>query len=151
MIPRSPSLLPHLVIALAVIIGAVGCGRRADIGRVSGTITLDGQPLPEAVVTFQPDPRGAPSRGITDSKGFYRLRYSHEHLGAPIGKHVVSVSTYRAANPDADPPRSAVPEKVPPRFNGESELRAEVSPGGNTIDFALGSQGPVPQPSLVGR
>ena len=91
--------------------------------------------------TFPPDPRGAPSRAITDAMGSYRWRSSREIVGAKIGKPVVSVSTFRTAAPDADSPRAALPEKAPPRFNGESDLRAEVAQGGNTIDFPLESSG----------
>ncbi len=145
---RFPGILPGLVLG-AAILSAAGCGGRADIGSVTGTITLDGQPLVDAVVTFEPGVGGAPSRAITDSRGHYQLRYTREILGAKVGQHVVSVSTFRAANPDAEPPRPAVAERVPPRFNGDTELRADVAAGGNRIDFTLQSTGPVPQPNLA--
>jgi hypothetical protein len=146
---RFPGIFPGLVLGAVAILSTTGCGGRADLGSVTGTITLDGQPLADAIVTFEPGVGGAPSRAITDAKGHYQLRYTRELLGAKVGEHVVSVSTFRSANPDAEPPRPAVPEQVPPRFNGDTELRAEVGPGGNRIDFALRSTGPVPQPNLA--
>jgi len=118
-------------------------------GTEAGEDPFLGQPLVDAVVTFEPGTVGAPSRAITDSRGHYQLRYSREILGAKVGQHVVSVSTFRAANPDAEPPRPVVAERVPPRFNGDTELRADVAAGGNRIDFTLQSTGPVPQPNLA--
>lgn len=135
------------VVILALLIAAVaGCGGAPDdVARVSGTVTLGEGPLADAVVTFQPQ-GGPPSRGITDANGKYTLRYTRALAGARIGQHVVSITTHRAANDDADPPRPAVPERVPWKFRGDdSELRASVAAGANTIDFRLES-GPLEPP-----
>ncbi|MCA9155807.1 MAG: carboxypeptidase regulatory-like domain-containing protein, partial [Planctomycetales bacterium] len=51
-----------------------GCGSagadysKVDLIQVSGTVTLDGQPLPKAVVTFE-TPDGQFSYAMTDSSG----------------------------------------------------------------------------------
>lgn len=133
-------------IVAALVAAVAGCGRgESNVARVGGTVTLGGEPLADAVVTFQPT--GAPpSRGITDAAGKYSLRYTREIMGARIGPHVVSITTHRVANDDADPPRPAVPERVPWNFRGDdSELRASVATGDNTIDFRLES-GPLEPP-----
>lgn len=58
----------------------VGCGN-SDLGTVTGTVHLDGQPLADAVVTFYPqgvDPAaggGGASYGRTDETGAYELQY----------------------------------------------------------------------------
>jgi len=41
---------------------------------VSGSITLNGEPVPGATVEFQPEGGGSPSRGVTNAKGRYELR-----------------------------------------------------------------------------
>lgn len=150
--PRVLSLSPLASITLAVALAAPGCGGRGDIGRVAGTVTLGGQPLADAVVTFQPT-GAAPSRAITDASGRYSLRYTRDLAGAKIGAHVVSISTHRPANPDADPPRPLVPERVPSRYRGEdSELRARVAAGANAIDFPLEAEAePQPRQKLASR
>lgn len=140
------SVVAAVAILAALIAVVAGCGRgESNVARVSGTVTLGGEPLADAVVTFQPT-GGPPSRGITDTAGKYSLRYTREIMGARIGPHVVSITTLRPANADADPPRPAVPERVPWNFSGDdSELRADVAAGANTIDFPLAT-GPVDRP-----
>ena len=55
--PAFGRLLPLGAIALVAV---VGCSRsdRPAIGSVSGTVTLDGVPLPAALVVFTPDGPG---------------------------------------------------------------------------------------------
>lgn len=114
-----------------------GCGGRSDIGRVSGTITLEGQPLANARVIFQPQAAGSASYGVTDAEGHYTLQYNADTEGAMIGRHTVSVSTFMAGDPDADPPGQISEERIPAKYNATSELMAEVTAGDNSIDFAL--------------
>jgi hypothetical protein len=121
-------------LAAAVVVLA-GCGGPDNIGRVSGRVTLDGQPLPDALVQFSPVNPGVPSNGTTDRDGKYELYYTREHKGAEIGEHLVKVSTYRPGDPDANPPVPESPEKVPAKYAaGEKH---EVKAGRNTIDIEL--------------
>jgi hypothetical protein len=124
----------------------LGCGGPDNVGGVSGKVTLDGQPLPDARVTFSPTKEGGSSAlGKTDSSGYYSLKYNAGYSGAELGENQVTISTYDAGNPDADPPQPAVPEKVPVKYNAKTELKVEVKPGSNTFDFPL-EAGPVVQP-----
>jgi hypothetical protein len=127
----------------ALLLGAVllGCGGgRSDLGRVSGMVTLDGQPLPNATVVFQPDAAGPASYGLTDSRGLYTMMYDHSTRGAVIGTHTVRITTFQEGDPEADPPIPAAPETLPAKYNRTSELREEIQAGNNEIDFALVSQ-----------
>ena len=63
------------------------------LAEVYGTVTLDGVPLANVKVTFQPK-TGRPSIGTTDPAGHYRLEYYSEvKSGAQIGSHTVRVDT----------------------------------------------------------
>lgn len=42
--------------------------------------------------------------------------------------------------PTPQKPAMSVTEQIPPRYNRESELEADVKPGENTFDFSLTSQ-----------
>jgi len=126
----------RVLCSTVVICAVVGCGP-SNIGTVSGTVTLDGQPLPDALVTFTPIEDGSPSSGRTDANGSYTLRYTRSIVGAEPGEHVVSVSTYTEGDPDAEPPIPEVAEKVPAKYNEKSELKQTVTKGSNTIDLAL--------------
>jgi hypothetical protein len=136
-----------------ILLSLGGCGEDApeNVGRVSGKVTLDGQPLPGALVTFSPvKSGGAAALGKSDGEGQYSLYYTSGIEGAEIGENRVSVSTFNEGDPDDDPPRAKVLEKVPLKYNARTELVREVKAGDNTIDLDLKSDGPIiPDPNLV--
>ena len=112
-----------------------GCGDSGpERGEVTGTVTLDGQPLVGATVEFQPQ-EGSPSYGETDTEGRYRLGYTPEKPGAVVGEHTVRISTYRVKGPPGA--QEEVPERVPPEYNTESTVTREVKPGENVFDFPI--------------
>ncbi len=107
-------------------------------------MTLGGQPLADAMVTFSGIEGGSPSTGRTDSSGNYTLVFTKGVNGAEVGSHIVTITTAKAANDD--PPTPEVPEKVPLKYReGPGVLKAEVKRGSNTIDFPL-EPGPVEAP-----
>ena len=64
-----------------------GCGRSdlPELGTVSGTVSLDGKPLADAIVNFTPEQGGRPSTGQTDTTGHYTLVYVADAEGAVVG------------------------------------------------------------------
>lgn len=123
------------------LLASVGCGS-SDYGYVSGTVTAEGKPLPNAMITFTPEPSGRPSSGLTDANGVYHLIYTKDQKGALIGQHTVRISTAVA---EGDYGKSAR-ETIPAKFNIASELKREVKPGRNTIDIEVDYKGKVVQP-----
>jgi len=124
----------------AALVLSVGCGSPAgpELGTVQGTVTLDGDPLPDAVIQFAPN-KGRPSTGTTDANGHYTLQYTMDRPGAVIGMHSVRVTTARTTEGE-DGTDQTTPEKVPAKFNTESELTEEVTAGSNTIHIELTSE-----------
>jgi hypothetical protein len=124
---HSPTVgLTLLFVALA------GCGSDGpQMAPVRGRVTLDGQPLPEASVVFQA-PGTAPSGGYTDKSGNYELIYKRGVKGALIGMHRVTILE--------NTQRTLGPQRVPARYNHQSELEREVKPGDNEINFELTTQ-----------
>jgi hypothetical protein len=118
-----------------------GCGS-SDFGTVTGTVLAEGKPLPNAMVTFTPDPAGRPSSGVTDANGVYRLIYTKDQKGALIGPHTVRVSTAVAEGDYGKMSR----EKLPAKYNIASEIKKEVQPGRNVIDIEVDFKGKVIQP-----
>jgi hypothetical protein len=140
----APILLPGLLLVIVSLLTA-GCGgSEGELAPVQGTVTLDGEPLAGAKVEFDLKPEeitygkseGSTSYGKTDAQGRYTLEHTHEQEGALIGKHVVRITT-REMTVDESGKEVLVPERLPPRYNLNSELTAEVEPGSNTIDFDL--------------
>ncbi len=123
-------------------VGPMGCSNsRSDLARVSGVVTLDGQPLPSATLVFQPEANGPASFGITDETGRYTMLYKPGVFGAVAGRHKVKITTFQEGDRDADPPIKKSPERLPDRYHGASELTAEVvASKDNQIDFSLTAQ-----------
>jgi len=125
---------------------AAGCSgeKVPGLGRVTGTVTMDGQPVPDASVIFDAaNPGEPPSLGKTDASGNYELYYSRGHKGATIGEHAVYISTYQAPNDENPQPKK---ETIPAKYNGKSELKVTVTRGKNIHNFELKSGGEVIQP-----
>jgi len=149
---RGQSTIARQALAITLmLLAAGGCsGRPKNIARkVSGRVTLGGQPLAGALVIFTPKEAGSPSSGKTDQNGNYNLIWAqhqrHTIEGAQIGEHVVTITTFVEGAPSAKPPRQEVPEKVPYKYRLEAQPTATVKSGTNTIDFPL-EPGPVEPP-----
>jgi hypothetical protein len=122
---------------------AAGCGGGRELGTVSGRITLDGKPLPDARVNFQPvgdmkNP-GIGSFGKTNANGEYSLTLIDESAtGAVVGKHRVMIKAVTGGAGDpTDDKRRAGGDLVPPEYNIKSTLTFDVKPGHNTADWKV--------------
>jgi hypothetical protein len=131
--------------ALLAAVGLAGCGGSSGVP-VSGTVRLNDQPLPGAVVMFYPGP-GTPGLGggaATESDGTYTLKPSRGGGGLPPGEYVVTIS--RSLRPDGSPPppgakpiESDARETLPAIYSSrqDSTLRVKVEAGKTAYDFAL--------------
>lgn len=109
----------------------LGCGGASDLPDltpVSGNVKLDGQPLADASVQFEYQGEGGGiSIGDTDSSGNFTLKFgSGANEGAKLGKHIVKVFTQKSTT-DADGNDVQTEEKVPEKYNWNSELTVEVT------------------------
>jgi hypothetical protein len=127
-----------------------GCSG-GSVAPVSGTVKLDGKPLPHATVVFQPDgggPNPGPgSTGKTDANGHYELQVTTTNArGAVVGKHKVSITAYEGdGEPDSSAPNATVFRKalVPVEYNANTKLTFDVPSGGSTTaNFDLTSSAP---------
>jgi hypothetical protein len=137
----------HQLAVLCLVVALAGCDSGPEnIGKVSGKVTLDGQPLPDAIVQFTTKDKTSTSAGTTDTNGNYTLYYVADIQGAEIGEHTVSITTFKSGDPSGDPPIPRVPEKVPAKYNMKTELTATVKAGRNSQDFELKSDGSIIEP-----
>ncbi|MDX1947430.1 MAG: carboxypeptidase-like regulatory domain-containing protein [Pirellulaceae bacterium] len=132
------ALRATFVAALASI-SLLGCGGGGpdNLAGVKGRVTLDGQPLPNAVVIYTALTGGSSAADQTDENGNYELSFVRGIKGAQVGEYAVSISSFSHGDPDAIPPVPATPELVPERYNVQTELRQKVEPGTNTCNFDL--------------
>jgi hypothetical protein len=136
--------------SLAAALICAGCGKAQgpEMAAVTGTITLDGRPLPDVNIQFVPEASGgSPSFGGTNADGEYRLMFSQNRSGAMLGKHRVEIAAREQRLDEGGNPIGPEPVKVPAKYLKPGALTATVEPGSNTIDFPLDSQ---PDPAATG-
>ncbi len=115
---------------------ATGCGA-AGRGAAAGKVTLDGQPVEGGVVTFVPiDAEQGQPAWADIVAGEYSLPASR---GPALGPNRVEIRWPRKTGRKApyDPQMDEMREAIPDRYNRESELRVDVKPGRNRLDFEL--------------
>lgn len=125
-------------VAIPVLLSiCLGCGSGSSAVPVSGVVTLDGKPLPNALVAFQPvaESGGTPgpgSYGVTDASGAYSLRRAdNDQPGAVVGNHRVVIDLKVDSSDDRGPKSRPPAKTLPPRYNKQSELEFKVEPGGS--------------------
>lgn len=140
-------------LALVAAVIAVGCGpSRPPTGQVTGRVTLDGRPLARGTLCFEA--RGVrPATARIENGRIVAATTFTEGDGLPVGRLAVAVFAReeRDAEPAADPGEArfaaasmAGRSLLPRRYNdpATSGLMVTISPGENTLEFALESQTP---------
>lgn len=135
----------YFVIFAALLAPAViGCGGASDSldrKEVTGTITLNGQPLNDGRIQFTPVSAAAGTVAAAEIKdGKYQIPAA---AGPVPGEYKVMIfssgpapAAVVEAMPGDAPPPPLAPELIPPEYNATSTLKAEVkSSGPNTFDF----------------
>ena len=139
---RMPRLFGWGGAGLLLLFGS-GCGDNGGPRNeaVSGTVTWKGQPLDQGTMEFVPaDGQGVPVGAVIQNGRYQLLRTP----GLPPGTYQVRISSRKGSRPprsnipDADMGDPTVKEQLPPKYNLETQLQAEVKKGGeNTFDFHL--------------
>jgi hypothetical protein len=133
-----------LVLAVLILaIGLIGCDSSVrQLAPVSGKIKLNGQPLPDATITFQPlandNPQqaGMGSFARTNENGEFQLRLvDTDELGAWVGKHRVTISRSQPGMGDAL--LQDVDESIPLKFRDGSEVFQVPAEGTASASFSL--------------
>jgi len=133
-----------------LILFPLGCGsRRPETAPVSGTVTLDGQPVTDGIIRFFPE-KGAPATGKIGSDGRYTLSTFDQGDGAVLGSHRITI-TRRAPGGQPSSAGGAPGEPAPGLPSGQpllparysqpqtTPLETEVVGKTDTMDFALTS------------
>lgn len=156
---------PLCVAASLCIFTLLGCAEKPKTVAtelVEGIVTLDGQPVPGATVTFAPVQMGAgtSATGMSDSTGKYTLTAVGAGKGAQAGAgtlpgdYYVGVLKnefpdvlgsdqpgYQPPSPDERPKEPVIKHVVPQQFNDpqKSGIKVTVKPGKNDIPITLKS------------
>lgn len=133
------AFVPCLVILAAM--SLAGCSPSKE-SSVTGRVTLDGSPLSQGTVAFEPQAGGMLAAGALDANGNYEL-LTNQLDGLTPGKYRVKVLAWERT---PDPPDGGLPPPgkllVPEKYTQvtTSGLTFEVMPGKNRIDIELRSE-----------
>ncbi len=128
-----------------------GCGGSVEkdlpeLAQVTGTVTLDGNPVADAQVTFIPE-KGPTATGRTDSAGKYVLGTKGTDDGASVGKHKVTVAKVGGPPPDATGAESyAIPDPNKPPAGGIPQKYSDMVASGLTATVEAGKENQVDLP-----
>lgn len=116
--------------ALAVHVGCSGAARMPAAYSVAGLVTVDGEPLNEGAIAFEPaDGRGGVYGGqIRDG------RYDVKVAAGPKKVSIVGMKELGVIGPTGQPAPS---QFLPAKYNTRTELAATVEPRTNDIPFVL--------------
>ena len=139
-----------LVAGVLSFVAGCGSGVRPIAGSVgvSGTVTLNGQPLEQGMVRFAPESGGKaqPATGQIKNGNFTMLTTASSP-GVVVGKYKVSIISNKPFTPPAlkpgtppDPKTKFEPESlIPTKYNDikTSGLEADVTAAVTSLTFAL--------------
>ena len=123
-----------------------GCGPTGDgvsRGAVKGKVTLDGEPLQEGRIMFEPTGGNqGPVAGGGIQGGAYEIGVEK---GVVVGKNLVRINANRKTGKKVKSPMSdemvdAMEEAIPEKYNTSSTLEKDVQAGENVLDFELTSK-----------
>jgi putative lipoprotein len=123
-------------VLLIVALGLSGCGRKGPIMvPISGTVTLDGKPMPDGIIYFKTIVEGSVDQmDIKDGKFAGKVE---------VGDRRVEVCRY-GLGPPIKMGNAEIPNKIetlPARYNQASELKASVTQrGANEFSFEVKSK-----------
>lgn len=107
-----------------------------ELGRVTGRVTRNGQPMPNLWVDIGPINGGRPGEGFTNVDGWYELWYTSEKKGAWVGRHRAVIGRGGQVDDQGVPTPSIV------MYSRE----IDVDHGDNVINFELPAV-PDPEPA----
>ena len=138
-----------LLIATSALLFVAGCGGDGKVAPVSGVVKLNGKPVADVEVLFQPEAGdstkspGPPATGVTGADGRYTLKVIGEaKAGATVGKNYVLFSGKAAAEDFSEDgkKRGKPAVSIPPRYSNEAKMQFDVPRGGtSSADFELKS------------
>ena len=126
-------------VILVAAVTALGCGADETASQVTGKVTFDDQPIENGTISFFPVDGKTKTTGGPINAGSYSVR-------VPVGTMWVRISMPKVVGKKKlydepnSPERSLYAEGLPPRYNQETELKLEVTPGGVQKDWELTSK-----------
>jgi len=144
------------VLPAALSLSLTGCGEPYRVVPVSGKVTLDGKPVANVRVVFQPSggkngmEPGPGSSGVTDAQGQYTLTTTSAKPkpGAVIGTHTVQFGAVMMPKPGQE---AAIPDPKAPKIPSTSQVFEVPTAGTDQANFDLKPQALQRSPAFLVR
>lgn len=135
------------IVFLLLAMVLAGCSRGGDAVAVSGTVTLDGQPLDKAAVMFSGPEGKSPVTAMTDAAGRFYLEAAPGPSQVAVAKNAaggseaVTASAEDALMPATGAPAVAPQSPVPEKYSKmqTSGLQVDVQSGMAPVEIKLAS------------
>jgi hypothetical protein len=133
------------VLSAAMLFAGLGCG--PGVAVVSGEVTLDGTPVENGTITFEPVDRGGPTMGGPITNGRYEVK-------GPPGKKKVLVTSFRLTGKKVPVNLPGTPlalgdemRAFPPPGTSHESKEVELAAGANDYSLKLTTPGGPGEPT----
>ncbi|MBA2113108.1 hypothetical protein [Bremerella alba] len=136
--------LSSIVVLLLSFSFLVGCGASDGMITISGSVTLDGEPVEDGSISLMPLKEGGMGGGLIEN-GYYTAKSSPGEMAVQIHAHKM----VKKKNPTREEVERGLTEDsvsiIPPAYNNQSLLRIMVAPDHRTFEFKLTKDGKIPE------
>src|SRR5262249_33435781 len=116
---------------LALALSAASCTGESSLVTITGSVTLDGAPLPDGDILFTPADTQFGSEAAKIENGAYRATLRP-------GQSKVQIRASRPVPGKKGPMgEQLIEDYIPPKYNNQSDLTIEVSKSQRKHDFQL--------------
>lgn len=124
-----------------LLVTLAGCGSDNGLITISGTVTLDGQPIENGSISLMP----VSGNGIAGGGSIENGRYTAESSAGEMAVQINAIVEVRKENPTAEEVERGLDidrqQILPAEYNRQSVLRIDVSRDNRTHNFSLNSDG----------
>lgn len=136
--------LSSCVVLLASLSFLAGCGANDGMITISGSVTLDGEPVEDGSISLMPIKGGGMGGGFIEN-GYYTAKSSPGEMAVQIH----SSKMVKKKNPSREEVERGLTEDsvsiIPPVYNRQSKLRITVAPDQKNFEFNLTKDGKIPE------
>lgn len=138
MVSRYVCLGGFVCFILAIV--ATGCSRGPVMAKISGEVTVDGQPLKDGRILFTPEDGQGQTGGSTITDGKFQVEVPPAKMKVQINASQVIGKQAAYEGVPNSPMMDIVKEIIPKRYNDQTELREEIKPGAQSVKYELRSK-----------
>jgi len=133
-----------LLVLVALGAATSGCGRSEVLGRITGKVTFQGEPVTEGVILFRNEPQAIYMTATLKPDGTYVVRRASGE-GLPPGDYDVMIRPPlqdAPMGPALEPPKIKPYPNIPQKYRSyeSSGLSVSVHEGENTLDVDMKPQ-----------